>query len=148
MHAVMDRKNEYLPHVGWLEKLESRSWKIGKQKQNKFMVLSTRARASLYTGPVTGPWYKIMLTNLKSWKPSWKIGKQSLLHYDRTLNFSQTVYLSKVKVWLLNESMILRTQPFPTLLQTYCKQACSVGQRAWIFAQLGPNDRLRVAEVC
>ena len=135
-------------HVGWLEKLESRSWIIGKEKQNKFMVLSTRAQASLYTGPVTGPWYKIMLTNLKSWKPSWKIGKQYLLHYDRTLNFSQTVYLSILKVRLLNKFMIPRTQLFPTLLQIYCNHACSVGHRAWNFAKLGPNGRLRMAKVC
>ena len=134
-----------------------------------------RARASLYTGPVTGPWYKIMAADLKNWKAdleklenrnkiifwswapglepayiwgllqdpdtkscwlTWKVGNH-LEKLENSLSFIMIGHWTELEVWLLNKFMILRTQLFPTLLQTYCKHACSVGQRAWIFAQLG-----------
>ena len=48
----------------------------------------------------------------------------------------------KLKMKLLTRFMILSTQLFPTLLQIYCKQAYGHGQREWIFATLGLEEKV------
>ena len=69
MHAVLVREPEFLPTwPKWKTQdgrsvLNNRTWPA-----THHISLATRARTSVYTGPVTGPWYKIMSTDLKNWK--------------------------------------------------------------------------------
>ena len=76
----------------------------------QYFHLRPRARASMYTRPVTGPWDKIVSTDLKNWKA----------------DLEKLENRSWINVW----SWAL----FPTLHQTYCKYTCGVGQRDWIWA--------------